>query len=685
MEFLYPQVLYALFAVSIPIVIHLFNFRRYQKVWFNNVELLKTIQKKTKKHSQLKQLLVLLLRILTIVALVLAFASPYLPNKDSSENLLKQEYVSIYLDNSYSMTHMGENGSLLNEAQNMALSIVNSYKNTDRFQLITNQMDARYFRWFNQMEMIQNVMEVEAVHQQKDLAGIFQREKMLRMQQQPPISNATLYLLSDFQKNLAFNTDLQPDTNLLVRFIPLQNNPVNNLSIDTLFFTDPVQLPYSLSNLVVKLSNNGNEDQNSIPLRLFVNEEQKAILSVDLPAGQSKEFQLSFTNTTSGMMRAKVEIDDYPIVYDDQLYFTFNVREEFNVAIISNTETNPFLKKLYSEDSLIQLQTYFQHNVDYKSLGQQDFVILDEMNTLSTGLQNELENYIKNGGSVLLVPGSEIDYNSWLSRMQAPRYGTLNKHATILNKVDKQQLFFNRVFESQWANESKNQKIDLPRIHQFFTIIPTESSSHLLQSRSGDDILTQTTFGQGNIYQLAFPLRKEYSELPEHALFVAVFNQMVLLSDKQERSYEILGSGKPLIIRGLGASIRGGDQVPELKMGEIQWIPQISFNRSSELVISQLEWPEDGFASLIYIGKQEKVIAVNYNRNESDFDVWSKDELSNIIAEGNWPGFQIIDSSPQKITADLIELNESKQLWRWFLVLSIFFIFVEAIILRYWK
>lgn len=686
MSFLYPQVLYALFAVIIPIVIHLFNFRRYQKVWFNNVALLKSIQKKTKKQSQLKHLLVLLMRILTIVALVLAFAGPYIPNADSSENPKETEYVSIYLDNSFSMTHLGENGSLLNEAQNMALSILDSYQNKDRFHLITNQMESKHFRWFNKMEMTQNIMEVEAMHLQQDLNAIFQREKMLRLQNNPEIENSTLYLLSDFQKNTSFNSEMEPDTALKVRLLPLQNNPVNNLSIDSVYFHDPVQLPNRESTIAVVLSNNGVEKQNSIPLRLFVDDEQKAVLSVDLEAGNTEVFEISFSNPLAGKKIARLEIDDYPIVYDDRLFFAFSVREEFNVSVISESGINPYLLKLYGEDSLVNLSTYGRNTVNYGNLGVQDLVIVDELESLSSGLQNELQSYVEDGGHLLYIPTFKNTASNWLQNMGCPTYGSIIDFPVRLEEVDKEAGFFNRVFESQWSSDSRNQKIDLPEIKKYYTFNSVNNSFSLLKTINEQAILLNTKVGLGNVYQLAFPLEKEYSELPEHALFVAVFYQMILQSDDQTGLYETIGSGKAVKLTSIDISgLKGGDEILELKMGEETWIPQMRMNRVSEVILSQIDWPEDGIASLQQNEQLIDRIAVNYDRKESDFRVWTKEELSDLIAGNNWPGFQIIESSPNKITAQLIELNEARRLWKWFLILGIFFIFVETMILRFWK
>ena len=80
MAFVSPIFLYGLFALAIPILIHLINFRRYKKIWFTNVKFLAEIKQERQKRSQLKQWLLLAIRLLIIASLVIAFAQPYLPS-----------------------------------------------------------------------------------------------------------------------------------------------------------------------------------------------------------------------------------------------------------------------------------------------------------------------------------------------------------------------------------------------------------------------------------------------------------------------------------------------------------------------------------------------------------------------------------------------------------------------------
>src|SRR6185369_14626860 len=102
MMFVYPAFLWALFATAIPIIIHLFNFRRYKKVYFTNVRFLKELKHESESKSKLKQILILIARILAITALVFAFSQPFLPSK-VSKNRGGVKSVSVYIDNSFSM------------------------------------------------------------------------------------------------------------------------------------------------------------------------------------------------------------------------------------------------------------------------------------------------------------------------------------------------------------------------------------------------------------------------------------------------------------------------------------------------------------------------------------------------------------------------------------------------------
>ena len=76
MQFLNAVFLWAGFAVLIPPVIHLFNFRRYKTVYFSDVRFLQNLKNITRKRSVLKQILLMVLRMAVIACLVITFSEP---------------------------------------------------------------------------------------------------------------------------------------------------------------------------------------------------------------------------------------------------------------------------------------------------------------------------------------------------------------------------------------------------------------------------------------------------------------------------------------------------------------------------------------------------------------------------------------------------------------------------------
>ena len=159
MKFVHPEILWALTALSIPIIVHLFNFRKFRKVQFSNVSFLREIRQETKSKSRLKHLLILFSRLLAVAAIVFAFAQPYFPRSDSSI-LPGDKAVSLYIDNSFSMEAQGEQGLLLELAKSKAIEVAAAYGATDRFQLLTNDFEGRHQRFVGRDEVVEMIQAV---------------------------------------------------------------------------------------------------------------------------------------------------------------------------------------------------------------------------------------------------------------------------------------------------------------------------------------------------------------------------------------------------------------------------------------------------------------------------------------------------------------------------------------------
>lgn len=103
-SFVYPNLLWALALVAIPVLIHLINLVRQRRVAWAAMEFLLASQRKNSAWIRLKELLLLLLRIGAFVGVVLVLAEP-LWNREFALRLAgRRTHRIVLLDDSYSMS-----------------------------------------------------------------------------------------------------------------------------------------------------------------------------------------------------------------------------------------------------------------------------------------------------------------------------------------------------------------------------------------------------------------------------------------------------------------------------------------------------------------------------------------------------------------------------------------------------
>jgi len=234
MQFVNPLFLLGLLAISIPVIIHLFNFRKFRKVYFTNVKFIEELRQQTQKHSQLKHLLVLLMRILAFVSLVLAFAQPYIPLNKNANKKEAQNTVSVFIDNSFSMEAASSDGTLLDLARQKAGEITAAYKSSDRFQLLTGDFEGKHQRFVSREEFVEMLDEVEISPVTRPLSEVVKRQSDLFTEQAQ--TNHTAFLVYDFQKGITDFGNMSADSSVQVVAIPLEASGRNNLYIDTIWF-----------------------------------------------------------------------------------------------------------------------------------------------------------------------------------------------------------------------------------------------------------------------------------------------------------------------------------------------------------------------------------------------------------------------------------------------------------------
>ena len=682
MSFLYPHFLFALLALAVPVIIHLFNFKRYKTLYFSNVGLLKRIKQESRKKSQLKQLLILAARILAIASLVFAFSRPYIPLADRTSDTARQ-LVAVYVDNTFSMKAEGENGQLLEQVKLKAIEIANSYRAGTQFLMVTADFLPQHQFIFNKDQFIQQVAEIGESPRSPILADIYAHAARL-LDQSEKKADKTFYLLSDFQKtNFDFGT-LQPDSSVWTYLLPFYSEKTNNLIIDSCWFEVPGRKIGQLENLFVRIRNTSEQAYQNIPVRLTINGALKAISTINIAGLEETTIQLSYSNNLGGIQLCKIELDDYPIVYDNSYFMSYQVREKLYALGIYNPLNNGsgYLKALFENDELINYDEIPESNVQISQLKNYQCIFLLNTQNISSGLKSELVSFVEQGGSLAIFPDQSANYDNCNSLISSVNGKTISRFDTAqmgISEINYKDELYLDVFKKE-ENEA-----DLPIIKGYanFTDQSPRLETGLLKFRNGKSALHSHSFENGMVYTFAFPLDKKNFSFVRHVIFVPTAYNMVLNSGGHQKYAYSTENTEPVMLNQVldptGLKIINQQTNDEF----LTSVSTTGFGKK-QLVLDDL--PRDAGHYLVQDGNETiHSISYNYPRNESVPEFYTVQDIQEQIHSGKFKQVQLIEPSDSNFIETLQDINNGRQLWKHFILLAIFFMLCEAVVIRFWK
>lgn len=681
MMFAYPAFLWALAAVAIPIIIHLFNFRRYKKVYFSNVSLLKDIQTESKSKSRLKEILILISRILAVMALVVAFAQPVIINNPESNKISGAKHIGIYIDNSFSMDNVNKQGPLLESAKQFARKIVASYSNADRFYITTNDFEGKYQRLLSKEDAVNLINDISVSSSAKTTDQVLARQKEFLAGKK----NTVLYSISDLQKNtFTFPADVS-DSLFPLTILPVYGSNTNNISIDSCWFDSPLQQKDVLQKLHVRIKNKSDKPVEAGNIRLTINNKPVSAASYSIDANAETELLMKFTEKNEGFNYASLKTDDFPVTFDDELYFCYNSKRSVKSILISGKEnlTQNYFKSLFETDSLFETQYQSENAVDYSKFKNADLIILNELSDISSGLQDELSKFISNGGSLVIIPSEKLNlnsYNAFFKNFALPEILMTDTHALKMNVPDYKNPFFEGVFEKT------EDRINLPKnaSHLVHQQARKNIYSTVFSFQNGDFFLQQHVFENSNIYLFASPLNEKHSNFIKHALFVPTFIKIAVKSLAPQPLYFYLQNNSVIQIKPEYSIAETPPHLVSLN-GKTDVIPEMRLTQNNLKILADKAISEAGYYNIVWNSNIVTNTAFNHNRLESDMKFYSSEEVKQLIETNNWKHVFLIDEAQNNLAKTLQMGAGGIKLWKWFVLLSLLFILVEICLIRFIK
>ena len=408
MSLLYPDFLWALLLNIIPIFIHLFNLQKHETIYFSDVSLLKSIEEKTKRKSQLKNILLLISRILFVSSVVIAFCFPY--KKDQKIDLLKDlNKVGIYIDNSFSMSRSYQNQTLLESAKDDAIKLIDNLPDETKYVLTTNikKNNKQYF--IDNNEIKKEIINLKTTAQTLTIS-----EALEIQHEQLNLEKLNSFWFTDLQEN-TLDLDKIKDKSIIKNINILQygSSSNENISIDSVWFNKNNRTINNNENLNVKITNHSVEEV-EFQTKLNINNGEVLNQSFNkINPKESKEIKFDYSVSEKGIKSGLISLINPPnneLLFDDKYFFSYMLEEKFTIVNIHQGE-NKSNKSIESLFKSVEKTNY--KNIDINNgITIQDLnaelIILNNLSNIDKKTLQLLSSSSKRK-SILIFPSLSVD------------------------------------------------------------------------------------------------------------------------------------------------------------------------------------------------------------------------------------------------------------------------------------
>ncbi|MFH6966924.1 BatA domain-containing protein [Flavobacterium sp. FlaQc-28] len=642
MHFKHPEILYFLFLLIVPILVHLFQLRRFKTSYFTNVRFLKELAIQTRKSSKIKKRLLLATRLLLLTCIITAFAQPFFEAKDS-KNASNEMY--IILDNSFSMQAKGKKGELLKRA---VQELLENTPETAQFSLLTNTENY----WNTDIKSAKS-----ALQNLKYSATPFELSSiMAKIKAHKSAHKKDIVIISD-AVGLTENDVKNIDPEEKPYFIVPEAEQKNNVSIDSVYINQTLENFYEIT---VDLSGYG-DDFKPISTSLY---NQNKLIAKTIINFDAKKKKINFTIPKEAF-HGYASIEDNGLTYDNKLFFSISKNKKTNVISIGEPEKSNFLSRIYTSAEF-NYNNYAISSLDYNSLEKQNTIILNELVEIPQALQTTLKAFVSKGGNLVLIPSEKSsisNLNSFLGNFGKVQFNTLKAQNKLITKINFDHPLFSGVFENKITN------FQYPKTNNSFDI--SSPYPAVLSYEDQTAFVTAIQNQVSGITVFSAPINTTNSNFQQSPLIVPLFYKMGQNNQKTGVNALTIGNNQPYFVDVLLSK----DAILEVKGTDDSFIPiQQILNNKVKLTFN--DFPETA-GNYSILDKKEWVenLSFNYKRSESDLSQVNTNVVSN---------FKTADTISTIFNTLQTERTDS-QIWKWFVIFALLFLALEMAIIKFVK
>jgi uncharacterized membrane protein YobD (UPF0266 family) len=540
--FLYPIFLFGLIAASLPLLIHLLNRRKLNRIRFPAVRFILMSQKRISRSYRLRHWILLALRTMAVVLLALLLANPIFQTGAGLFAGGGPVSLVILLDNSLSMTWSGD-GIVFKQAKEAARLLITSLGDSDRAAILPTSISGKeplrlklekdvLLKELDQIEIADGTANFSiALGKAYELLG-------------EPAGQKEIRLISDLGltgwDNFSMSSLKQVDPAIPVKAIRVgrKQKPLNIAvkEVRAAGHGIGVDLPLHLEAVVANFSD---QEVKDLLVQLSIDGQNRDQKLTSVPPRGDTTVPLQTRLSQAGSHAGLLTIKKDGLAGNASMHFGVHAQDQLRVLLIDGDP----------QTSLVQSETFFltralnpagesdssqylptvivPEALSGTALDSYQVIVLCNVATLPDAFVSKLQNYLRGGGGLLIFGGD---------RLQADHYNT--KLAPILQSPirDKKQ--------GLEATGEKIGKIDLthPALQSLsdnllqesiksarvwgYSRISASGKSVLMSLANGDPLVIEHRVGSGRVIFITTTADRDWSDLPVKTAYLPMIQSL---------------------------------------------------------------------------------------------------------------------------------------------------------------
>ena len=676
MTFLSPSILWALFAVSIPLIIHLISLRQTKLEEFSSLRFIKLLEHKTIRSLKINQWLLVFLRTIAILCIILIFSRPLI--KGNAVNNFVGDIESraiILIDNSASMAVKKNDISLLDRVKLSIPELLKVLEGETTLEIYQTNPPEKLYEgsYLDDTQIFSKVNDIYQTNLSDNIWEVIDSLITLSIASEP---NLECYIFSDFQTIPNNKVDSLLYFDSWTFYCIDQPNVHNNISIKSVDILSEIMLPNHIIKLNTNLENNGLNEVKNIPIELLLNNERVGQVVSQFEPGKYKDFMFQVYPGQTGIIKGKIVIPEDDYLLDNYRNFDLVIPSQIAIKIIGKSEEELLLLDLVlnaitGNTGLLQIDKQLSSNIDRIFLNDIDIILIHDSPTLTSAAIEDLQRFLMRGGGIIWFAGNELEQSEpllWPSLLKLPELiqkvsldGEAFFSTTIMDKN-------NSLFTDLDITKLKD---ELPKVYSYNESRIRSNHVPLIKLNNGHPLLIESSSFGSRGFTFTSKLNLRWNDFTVKGLLVPVLHRMlILLATKEFNTKSIfVGEVKTIDIR--GQNINDDWTVITPSNNEVKLIPDYT---NEKLQIIQTY--ELGSYNVYLNGDYFSTFSTTLSAKELPSN---KNQTLTILESTSNDKIKIIESN-KNFSNVLKDIRYGKSIWRTLLIIAITCLVLESIL-----